>query len=146
MINSHDHLDFNLFPPLRNRIYDNYAEWGNDIHANNTKTINEILKIPQHLRVQWGLYKNLLNGVTTVVNHGEKLRIGNELMTVFENCHSLHSIRFEKNWKYKLNRPVRRNWPYVIHVGEGTDGDSHDEIDQLIKWNLFKKILSVFMA
>jgi cytosine/adenosine deaminase-related metal-dependent hydrolase len=139
LINSHDHLDFNLFPPLRNRIYTNYAEWGNDIQANNKKTINEILKIPQHLRVQWGLYKNLLNGVTTVVNHGEKLRIGNELLTVFENWYSLHSIRFEKNWKFKLNRPGTRNWPYVIHVGEGTDDDSHHEIDQLIKWNLFKK-------
>ena len=141
LINSHDHLDFNLFPPLRNRIYNNYTEWGIDIQTNNKKTINEILRIPQHLRAQWGLYKNLLNGVTTVVNHGEKLRIGNELLTVFEKCHSLHSIRFEKNWKYKLNRPLRRNWPYVIHVGEGTDSDSRDEIDQLIKWNLFKKKL-----
>jgi cytosine/adenosine deaminase-related metal-dependent hydrolase len=140
LINSHDHLDFNLFPPLRNRIYDNYAEWGNDIHANNTETINEILKIPQYLRVQWGLYKNLLNGITTVVNHGEKLSTGNGLITVFENCHSLHSIRFEKNWKYKLNKPGR-GWPYVIHVGEGTDSDSHNEIDELIKWNLFKKDL-----
>src|ERR1700694_6294791 len=120
LINSHDHLDFNLFPRLRNRVYNNYAEWGNDIQANNKNTINEILKIPQRIRVQWGLYKNLLNGITTVVNHGEKLRMGNSLLTVFENCHSLHSIRFEKNWKYKLNRPGGRNWPYVIHVGEGT--------------------------
>ncbi|HEX4850540.1 MAG TPA: hypothetical protein VFV08_07035, partial [Puia sp.] len=27
-INSHDHLDFNLFPSIRNRIYNNYTEWG----------------------------------------------------------------------------------------------------------------------
>jgi cytosine/adenosine deaminase-related metal-dependent hydrolase len=25
LINSHDHLDFNLFPPLANRIYNNYT-------------------------------------------------------------------------------------------------------------------------
>jgi len=49
LINSHDHLDFNLFPPLRNRIYNNYTEWGIDIQTNNKKTINEILRIPQHL-------------------------------------------------------------------------------------------------
>ena len=31
LINSHDHLDFNLFPALRNRIYNSYTEWGKDI-------------------------------------------------------------------------------------------------------------------
>src|ERR1700690_697652 len=70
LINSHDHLDFNLFPQLGNRIYNNYIEWGEDIHLQNKKAIDSILKIPQELRIQWGIYKNLLNGITTVVNHG----------------------------------------------------------------------------
>src|SRR6185312_13350140 len=59
LINSHDHLDFNLFPQLGNRIYNNYTEWGKDIHQHSKATINAVLKIPQHLRIQWGLYKNL---------------------------------------------------------------------------------------
>src|SRR5665213_2126733 len=67
LINSHDHLDFNLFPQIGNRIYNNYLEWGKDIHAQNKATINGVLKIPQRLRTKWGLYKNLLNGITTVV-------------------------------------------------------------------------------
>src|ERR1700690_2993994 len=50
LINSHDHLDFNLFPPLANRIYNNYTEWGPDIHANNKAAIEPILRIPQPLR------------------------------------------------------------------------------------------------
>src|SRR5580658_8232205 len=70
LINSHDHLDFNLFPSLGNKKYNNYTEWGTDIHANNKAAIEPILKIPQPLRTQWGIYKNLLNGFTTVVNHG----------------------------------------------------------------------------
>src|SRR6266576_6659138 len=60
LINSHDHLDFNMFPQTGNRIYKNYAEWGKDIHDQNKETINPVLKIPQHIRTQWGLYKNLL--------------------------------------------------------------------------------------
>ena len=28
LINSHDHLDFNLFPPLGHKTYNNYTEWG----------------------------------------------------------------------------------------------------------------------
>jgi cytosine/adenosine deaminase-related metal-dependent hydrolase len=70
LINSHDHLDFNLFPQLGNDIYDNYLQWGKDINTNNKDKIDAVLKVPQALRVQWGIYKNLLNGVTTVVNHG----------------------------------------------------------------------------
>src|ERR1700730_8544264 len=56
LINSHDHLDFNLYPRLGNRIYDNYADWGNDIHDNNKDEIDAIEKIPQQLRVKWGIY------------------------------------------------------------------------------------------
>src|SRR5581483_2689968 len=65
LINSHDHLDFNLFPQLGNRKYNNYVEWGDDIHKQNKDIIDKVLKVPQKLRVQWGIYKNLLNGVTT---------------------------------------------------------------------------------
>ena len=56
----------------------------------------------------------------------------------------MHSIQFEKNWKYKLNRLFAKDQPFVIHIGEGTDEASHKEIDKLIKWNLFKrKIIGV---
>ena len=144
LINSHDHLDFNLFPQTANHIYNNYAEWGKDIHEKNKGTINAVLKIPQHLRTQWGVYKNLLNGITTVVNHGEKLNTGDDIINVIQNNYCLHSIQFEKKWKLKLNRLFAKKQPFVIHVGEGTDKASHAEIDKLIKWNLFKrKIIGV---
>ncbi len=141
LINSHDHLDFNLFPQIRNRIYKNYSEWGKDIHIKNKETINAVLKIPVHLRTQWGLYKNLLNGVTTVVNHGAKLKITDPVITVLQNYHSLHSIRFEKYWRLKLNNVFAKKQPYVIHAGEGTDEMAHKEIDTLIKMNFFNKSL-----
>src|SRR5690242_13669555 len=141
LINSHDHLDFNLFPQLANRIYKNYAEWGKDIHKNNRKEIDAVMKIPMHLRVQWGIYKNLLNGVSTVVNHGEYLKVTQPLITVFQNCNSLHSVQFEKKWKYRLNKPFAGNYLFVIHAGEGTDETSHNEINELIRWNFFKRKL-----
>jgi cytosine/adenosine deaminase-related metal-dependent hydrolase len=139
LINSHDHLDFNLFPQMGNRIYNNYLEWGKDIHIQNKETIDAVLKIPLHLRTQWGLYKNLLNGVTTVVNHGAKLNIQNPFITVLQNNHSLHSIQFEKYWRLKLNNFFAKKQPYVIHAGEGTDEMAHKEIDTLIKMNFLNK-------
>src|ERR1700712_534116 len=68
LINSHDHLDFNCFSPLGRNSYNNYTEWGNHIHAAYKTEIDAVLKIPQQLRINWGMYKNLLAGVTTVVN------------------------------------------------------------------------------
>ncbi len=141
LINSHDHLDFNLFPQTGNHIYNNYAEWGKDIHSQNKETINEVLKVPLHLRTQWGLYKNLLNGVTTVVNHGAKLKINDPFITVLQDNYSLHSVQFEKYWKVKLNNVFAGKKPYVIHAGEGTDELAHKEIDTVIKMNFFNKSL-----
>lgn len=141
LINSHDHLDFNLYPQLGGPMYNSYTEWGRDIHERHSETIRNVLKIPLHLRTQWGLYKNLLNGITTVVNHGEVLAPGDDIITVFENCRTIHSVRFEKRWKLKLLSPKRQHMPIVIHVGEGTDEDSTREIDELIRWNWLRRQL-----
>lgn len=157
LINSHDHLDFNLFPALANTRYDNYWTWGRDIHTHNSDEISAVLKIPQNLRTLWGVYKNLFNGFTTVVNHGEWLDIEQPPITIHQQCHNLHSVAFERNWRWKLNRPLvakpsnrptrpsnrptRANWPFVLHVGEGTDAAAQKEISQLLKWNLFHRPL-----
>jgi cytosine/adenosine deaminase-related metal-dependent hydrolase len=141
LINSHDHLDFNLFPSLGNTRYSNYRQWGNDIHTTNKEDIQAILKIPQNLRTQWGIYKNLLNGFTTVVNHGEYLTINDSPITVFQDCYNLHSVGFERNWRWRLNRHKRHPWPIVLHVGEGTDKTAKQEISQLLRWNLFHRRL-----
>ena len=139
LVNSHDHLDFNLFPQLGNKKYNNYAEWGADIHEENKKEISEVLKVPLPQRAQWGVYKNLLCGVTTVVNHGEKLEIQEPLITVIQNTDALHSVKFEKFWRLKLLSPRRSEGVIAIHLGEGTDQQSKKEIDQYIRWNIFKR-------
>ncbi len=141
LINSHDHLDFNLFPQTGNRIYNNYTEWAKDINEHNKASMDTVLQIPKDLRTQYGIYKNLLNGFTTVVNHGEHLAIRNSPITVFQDSYSLHSIHFENNWKYHLNSLFKKKNAFVIHVGEGTDHSSSLEIDNLVKWNLFKRKL-----
>lgn len=139
LINSHDHLDFNLFSPTGNRIYSNYTEWGKDIHLNNKESIDAVTRLPQELRTAWGIYKNLLCGVTTVVNHGERLNISTDAISIFQDTHPLHSVQFERKWRIKLNMPGKAAWPFVIHAGEGTDKEATDEIDTLLCWNIFRK-------
>jgi hypothetical protein len=137
-INSHDHLEFNCYPALGNKIYKNYTEWGPDIQSSYANTIKQVLEIPEPLRIAWGLYKNLFNGFTTVVNHGKRLGVNDELISVFQDCTALHSPAFEKNWKWKLKNPFIKE-PVVMHTGEGTDEAAKQEIDELIRSNWFRK-------
>jgi hypothetical protein len=50
-------------------------------------------------------------------------------------------VQFEHHWKRKLNNPFKFKNPYVIHVGEGVDDLANEEIDDLLKGNLFNKKL-----
>lgn len=139
LINSHDHLDFNLFPPLAGRTFKNYTEWGVYIHVKYKDVIDSVLQIPEKLRIQCGIYKNLLCGVTTVVNHGKRIKASNDLITIFQDCQSIHSVHFEKRWRFALNNPLKKNLPVVIHCGEGTDALAANEIDQLLRSNMLKR-------
>ncbi|MDH7460781.1 amidohydrolase family protein [Chitinophagaceae bacterium 26-R-25] len=144
LINSHDHLDFNLFPQLGDVVYDNYQEWAEHIHSVYKKQIDEVLQIPQALRAEWGLYKNLLCGVTTVVDHGVEHSFDQPVIEVFQHCQSLHSVAFEKNWRMKLNNISNMQKPVVIHAGEGIDASAYDEIKTLLSNNYIKrKIVAV---
>jgi hypothetical protein len=140
LTNSHDHLDFNLFPFLGNRIYENSRQWGADIHQQHEDVISKVLAIPRRERIIWGILKNLVSGVTTIVHHGndhkEISKIGYPVITGYQYLHSIHT---EPNWKIKLNLSWKKD--VMIHVGEGIDKDSHEEIDSLIRWNLLKHSL-----
>lgn len=143
LINSHDHLDFNLFPQLGGDIYNNYTEWGSHIHQNFKKEIAEVLKVPLELRLRWGIFKNLLCGITTVVNHGAYLKISNSPVNVLQT-QCIHSVQFDRWWKLKLNNPLKRKQQVVTHAGEGKDDLARREIDQLTQWNFWgKKLIAV---
>lgn len=138
IINSHDHLEFNLFPRFGDRIYNNYTEWGQHVWNKFKADIDKVTRIPTQFRIAWGIYKNLLCGVTTVVHHGDKIEVDESLINVFQQYNFLHSVGFERNWKLKLNRILSRGL-IVIHAGEGRDDYAKKEIDKLIRWNLFKR-------
>jgi cytosine/adenosine deaminase-related metal-dependent hydrolase len=138
LINSHDHLDFNLFPQMGLPPYNSYREWGMHIHAQYADSIRRIRAIPLPLRIQWGLYKNMLQGFTTVVNHGRHLSIQDPFISVLQPS-QLHSVGFEKRWRWKLNYAGQFRDTMVIHAGEGTDQSSYAEINQLIRWNIIRR-------
>jgi cytosine/adenosine deaminase-related metal-dependent hydrolase len=142
LINSHDHLEFNLYPRLGHKIYNDYVEWGNDIHVKDKEIIDSIESIPVELRMKYGVIKNLLCGVTAVAHHGTYNSVLNTSpISIIKNGSCIHSVKLGGKWKFKINLPENRE-PYVIHIGEGLNSESKEEIDELICWNLFKRKLT----
>jgi cytosine/adenosine deaminase-related metal-dependent hydrolase len=129
LINAHDHLEFNLFPRLGNGPYPNYEEWANDIYRPEHSPLREHLSIPKDVRLWWGGIKNLLCGVTTVCHHNpyEKVFDGEFPIRVLKRYGWAHSIAFEKDVPLAF-RSTETGAPFIIHLAEGTDARSKDEI------------------
>ncbi len=145
IINSHDHLDFNDFPLLQTRIYDDYIDWAKDIHENDNfkYQIASSKKIPYENKMLTGLIKNLVCGITTVVNHGIKSNTRYEGIEIHDHCRILHSDKYETWLPIKINIPFNTA-PVTIHIGEGKTGRVRQEIGRVLKYNLLnKKIIGI---
>jgi cytosine/adenosine deaminase-related metal-dependent hydrolase len=133
LINAHDHLDFSLFPRLGRGPYPGWREWAADIHRSERSSIEECLRVSRDARISWGGIRNLLSGVTTVSHHNPYLS------HVFGDQFPVHVPR-EYGWAHSLSeirRLVERlhqtpsDWPFILHLAEGTDEVSQREFDVL---------------
>ena len=129
LINSHDHLEFNLFPRLGRGPYPNAQEWARDIYRPERSPLREHLSVPKPVRLWWGGIKNLLSGVTTVCHHNSWDNVLNDGFPVRVVRHYgwAHSLAFQNNVAaaFHLTAPEA---PFLIHLGEGTDEVSREEI------------------
>jgi cytosine/adenosine deaminase-related metal-dependent hydrolase len=133
LINSHDHLEFNLFPRLGRGVYPNATEWARDIYHPERSPIREQLQVPKPVRLAWGGLKNLLSGVTTVCHHNPyeyKIFGAGFPVRVVRRFAWAHSLAFEPDLAARV-RARRRGEPFVIHCGEGTDRAARREVETL---------------
>ncbi len=133
LINAHDHLEFNLFPRLGNGPYQNFKQWAQDIYHPDRPPLREHLAVPKPVRLWWGGIKNLLSGVTTVCHHNpyEPEIFGKDFpVRVVRQYGWAHSIPLEKDIQ-RAFRAAPPHAPFVIHLGEGTDEESRNEIFEL---------------
>ena len=129
LINAHDHLEFNLFPRLGDGPYANSEEWARDICRPDRSPVREHLCVPAPVRLWWGGLKNLLAGVTTVCHHNPYDRLFDQgfPVRVVQRYGWAHSMVFEKDVAGAFGATCL-DAPFVIHLGEGTDRRSQDEI------------------
>ncbi len=133
LINAHDHLHFSLFPRLANPPYQNYIEWGEDIHSAFPELIALHKTVPRHVRLWWGGIRNLLTGVTTVCHHDPlwpELRQSGFPVQVLQQYDWAHSLALGGD--LRAAHAARRNGcPFIIHACEGVDDRARLEIRQL---------------
>jgi cytosine/adenosine deaminase-related metal-dependent hydrolase len=138
LINAHDHLQLNSFPPLDYPAYfRNATEW---IHDFNTRLRDEpavkaAAAAPRAQRLLVGGIKNLLCGVTTVAHHDPldalllEASFPTRVLRDFGWSHSLHVDGPERVRASCASTPTDQPW--IVHAGEGVDEDAHEEFEQL---------------
>lgn len=131
LINSHDHLEFSLFPRLGRRVYGNSQEWANDIHRPGDSPVRENRAVPRPVRYWWGALKNLYAGVTTVAHHNPWEEMFSKLpIHVASHYGWAHSLALDGNVRaaFRSTPPAA---PFIIHLAEGTGVECENEIFEL---------------
>lgn len=137
LINAHDHLSFNLFPLLGHPPYSNATEWARDVYRPGESPILEHRSLSRKTRLAWGAIKNLISGVTTVAHHDPdppSLFTRGFPVAVAKMCWA-HSLEFTPDVVLRF-RKTPRDQPFILHLGEATDGSGDRELQQLDRLGL----------
>ncbi|WP_263354536.1 amidohydrolase family protein [Acidicapsa acidisoli] len=133
LVNAHDHLDFALFPRLANPPYQNYIDWGIDIHNTYPDVIATQRSVPKELRVWWGGIRNLLCGATTVSHHNpfrSELARDNFPIRVIREYGWGHSYALGGDI-VAARSATPKGYPFIMHACEGIDDRASKELGQL---------------
>ncbi|MBZ0297430.1 MAG: amidohydrolase family protein [Anaerolineae bacterium] len=137
LINAHDHLELNHYPRSKFReVYDNAHQWGEDMNSRlDSEPYKSLRAYPLWDKVFIGGLKNLLCGVTTVVHHGpphKPMFRADFPVRVLKQYSWAHSLHFDTDEEVvRSYRSTPKDWPWFIHLAEGTDEIAAGEYQRL---------------
>lgn len=137
LINAHDHLELNHYPRSKFRdVYDNAHQWGEDMNARlDTEPYKSLRAYLLDDRLFIGGLKNLLCGATTVAHHNpphKALFRKNFPVRVLKKYGWAHSLHFSTDAEIvESYRKTPKDWPWFIHLAEGTDEVAAGEYQRL---------------
>jgi cytosine/adenosine deaminase-related metal-dependent hydrolase len=138
LINSHDHLEFNLYPRLAAGPHPNYIAWAAAVYRPDSALMKRQLAIAKAIRLVWGGLKNLISGVTTVAHHNPyEPKVFNVAfpVRVVRRYGWGHSTHFSPDLPKRYSDTPRK-WPFLVHAAEGTCANAAAEIHTLDKAGL----------
>ena len=138
LINAHDHLQLNSFPPLdHGPRFRNVREWIAEVslRARTDAAFRSVVDAPRDRRLLHGGVKNLLSGVTTVAHHDPlypALTAVGFPTRVVEHYGWSHSLGIDDEAHvHRAYERTPRHVPWIIHAAEGVDDEAAAELDRL---------------
>ncbi len=139
MINGHDSL-LATYHAFRGELFP-YHNWlAYDGELKGSALYRERMLFDVSLLYQLGAYKNLLQGVTGVVDHipefVRKPFEDRQPISLLKNYAIAHSVSsYSLNWgdglETEIARSQRENIPFILHIAEGFDRESRDSLQKL---------------
>lgn len=132
LINGHDHLELNLYPPLGNPPYPSFYDWAQAIYRAEQPPFSAIQQVALADRLWWGGYKNLMAGATTTVHHNPYYRqVFNRRFPVKVPSHYAwaHSLGYDDQLEERFKKS--RGKPFFLHAAEGSDARAFQEVGEL---------------
>jgi cytosine/adenosine deaminase-related metal-dependent hydrolase len=137
LINGHDHLVDTCWTGLGEAPAENWFEW--DASAKISPEYKDMQRLSVADLYILGMYKNVLSGATTVVDHFpaeiSQTFYQHPLTSLLEHLYLAHSVSSKQlHWgrniveEYKGSRGVI---PFVIHMGQGKDKEIREELEAL---------------
>ena len=141
LINGHDHLKYTWIRTKKKESYTNSYEWVKDLRKSTEK--QTFFSLTTEDTYWLGVYKSIFSGVVTVANHCRYL--GNDsfsflpirVLTDFarekfiRRDPDIHSMGGGIEWEIKYAKSY--NIPLVVHIAEGVDSTTAEEIELLDK-------------
>jgi cytosine/adenosine deaminase-related metal-dependent hydrolase len=138
LINAHDHLQLNSFPPLDLAPgFRNVREWIAAVseRARTDAAFRAIVDAPRERRLLHGGLKNLLGGVTTVAHHDPlypALTDARFPVRVVSRYGWSHSLGIDGDAQVcRAFERTPRDWPWIAHAAEGVDDAAAAEFGRL---------------
>jgi cytosine/adenosine deaminase-related metal-dependent hydrolase len=137
LINSHDHLIETCWKSLGDVPVDNWYTWDSSMRASEEYKLLQKLSVTDLYVI--GMYKNVVSGTTTVVDHFpaevSATFARHELVSLLEHYYLAHSVsEHQLNWGRNAQEQfsqARGILPFIIHIGEGMSKEISEEIETL---------------
>ena len=145
LINSHDHLIDSCWTGLGKVPSANWFEWDRSVHETPEYRLMQKLSVTDLYVI--GMYKNMVSGATTVVDHFPAevsgTFTGHPLVSLLEHYYMAHSVSHHQlKWGSNAGEQFRQAHgilPFIIHAGEGTHQDIREEMEQLNRMGAIDK-------
>ena len=149
LVNAHEHLNRNHYGRMGVGPYPSMYAWGRDVHARYAAEIAAARAVPRRRALLVGAWKNLFAGVTTVVHHdpwepdferGFPIRLA--------RVRVVHSLGIQRDAaRAEAAAPSHPHLPFSIHLAEGTDSETVEEVRALDALGLIdEKLLAVHVV